>query len=305
MMKSVPRCFVMSITPFTPDGSIDEPAMTAHIKRLVDAGCGMYIGSPGTGEGHALSDSELDRIYRLAVEVSAGTVPVNANPPEGRTPARAIELAQLAARAGVDSVEIYTLDPGHGMAMTNRERDVYYDGILGQIDHPVTLSLQRPIASNWQLSIEDIVTLAARHQNIEGVHVQAMTTQFRLMLKGALGKSVAVYGPAPTALQDSLLGLDGFQSAEANIFPELAASIARVSVTGDVAAAAAGFRTLMLFLGQVDRWGTAVRWGKLALEALGLPGGNGIVRPPYVYPAEGLTDMKAILTKLGDRSAAP
>jgi 4-hydroxy-tetrahydrodipicolinate synthase len=299
MAKSAPRCFVMSITPFKADGSVDDDAMAAHVNRVAASGCGFYIGSPGTGEGHSLSDSELDRIYRIAVETAGKVVPVYANPPEARTPERALHLAKLASKAGIQAVEIYTLEPGHGMTMTRREREVYYDGLIGKIDHSVTLSLQRPGVANWQLSVDDVVALCARHSNIIGIHVQGMTTPFRINLRDALDTSIAVYGPAPAALQDTLSGLDGFQSAEGNVYPELMASIAAAGAGGDVAKAAQAFRKVVSFLGRVERWGTAVRWSKLALQCLNLPGGNGIVRPPYVYPADDLGEMRAILDSVG------
>lgn len=299
MDRSIPRCFVMSITPFKEDGSLDDKAMAAHVDRIAATGCGFYIGSPGTGEAHALSDAELDRIYRISVETAGSRVPVNANPPEARTPDRAFELAQIAIKAGIHAVEIYTLDPGHGMAMTRSERDVYYDGLLGKIDHPVTLSIQRPVVANWQLSIDDIVALKARYDNIVGVHVQAMTTQFRVNLRDALDGTVAIYGPAPAALQDMLVGLDGFQSAEGNVYPELVAKVAAAGAGGDIEEAAQSFRKVMSFLGRVERWGTAVRWSKLALQALGLPGGNGVVRPPYVYPFGDIAEIRGILDSIG------
>ena len=41
---SRPSTFVISITPFDAAGRIDEPGMRAHLRRMVAAGIGVYIG---------------------------------------------------------------------------------------------------------------------------------------------------------------------------------------------------------------------------------------------------------------------
>ena len=49
-----PRCFVISITPFTDEGAIDEGAFRQHVRRMAAAGVGVYVGGGGSGEGYTL-----------------------------------------------------------------------------------------------------------------------------------------------------------------------------------------------------------------------------------------------------------
>src|ERR1700722_13597292 len=72
-------------TTFRPDKSLDEEAQRAFLQRLRDAGLGMYLGSAGSGEGHALSRDELTRVYEIGVDIAGDAVQANANPPEQHT----------------------------------------------------------------------------------------------------------------------------------------------------------------------------------------------------------------------------
>ena len=56
-----PTWFVMVITPLDKNDRIHEGGFRAHLKRMVEAGLGIYVGSGGSGEGHALTLEEWQR----------------------------------------------------------------------------------------------------------------------------------------------------------------------------------------------------------------------------------------------------
>ncbi len=82
----LPGQFVMSVTPFDSKGEIDEVLLRAQLRRLRDAGLGVYLGSPGTGEGHTLDLPELRRLYEIGVSELKGAVPVFASGNSGANP---------------------------------------------------------------------------------------------------------------------------------------------------------------------------------------------------------------------------
>lgn len=47
------------VTPFGPDGGIDEDAYAAHVRAGVEAGAGGVFAACGTGEFHALAPKEI------------------------------------------------------------------------------------------------------------------------------------------------------------------------------------------------------------------------------------------------------
>jgi dihydrodipicolinate synthase/N-acetylneuraminate lyase len=126
-------------TTFTASGALDEDALRAHLARLVEANIGVLLGSCGSGEGGSLTRDELKRVYEIGVEECTGKVLVGSNQPERFTPREAIEQAQVAIAAGVDLVNIYGPYGLHGYRPTDAEYLRFFDRILAEIRHPVSL----------------------------------------------------------------------------------------------------------------------------------------------------------------------
>jgi 5-dehydro-4-deoxyglucarate dehydratase len=90
------------VTPFTETGEVDLAKLAEHIAKGVDAGPGGVFVACGTGEFHALEVGEFEDVVRVAVEVTAGRVPVYAG--AGGSVAQAKAFAQAAARTGADGL---------------------------------------------------------------------------------------------------------------------------------------------------------------------------------------------------------
>ncbi|MFJ9738469.1 5-dehydro-4-deoxyglucarate dehydratase [Streptomyces sp. NPDC101166] len=88
------------VTPFAQDGSLHEERLAQHIEAGVAAGAGGVFVACGTGEFHALTPDELERATRVAVETTAGRVPVLAA--AGGPAPVARDHAVRVARAGAD-----------------------------------------------------------------------------------------------------------------------------------------------------------------------------------------------------------
>ncbi len=63
-------------TPFDADGEIDEAAVRAQVRWLLDQGVHGLAAGGSTGEGHTLDADELRRLVATVVEEAAGSVPV-------------------------------------------------------------------------------------------------------------------------------------------------------------------------------------------------------------------------------------
>jgi 4-hydroxy-tetrahydrodipicolinate synthase len=95
--------FPAVLTMFDADGRIDEPAMRAHLDRLVNDGAHGVIVAGTSGEFISLDDAERRRLFEIAVDVVAGRVPVIAGTGTAST-ASTIALTRDAAAIGVDGV---------------------------------------------------------------------------------------------------------------------------------------------------------------------------------------------------------
>ena len=89
------------VTPFS-DGRVAEDTFAEFVEWQIAEGSSALVPCGTTGEAATLSDTEHRRIIEIAVEVSAGRVPVIAGCGSNST-AHAIELTRSAKEAGADA----------------------------------------------------------------------------------------------------------------------------------------------------------------------------------------------------------
>jgi 4-hydroxy-tetrahydrodipicolinate synthase len=294
----------MSITPFAASGAVDEDALREHLARMVEAGVAVYLGSPGSGEGHSLSREELAKVYRVGVEICKGKVPVYANPPEARTAAETLAKARLAMDAGVDLVQIYPVDAGHTMRPTEAEEEAYYRSVLDQLDCRVGLSVNL-LAGGYRTPISLFKRLCADYRQIELINVNQPPTSYLAELIEAVGPRVAFHTAAEMLPEGLTLGVKGCLTGQANVVPHLIRSIGRHFAKGRMEKCARVLSDVFRMNRAVGRFGLdpahpqemTPRWIKPAMAALALPGHrNGRMRPPYKSPSpQDIDAMGAIL----------
>lgn len=90
------------VTPFAPNGEVDVAALAEHIRRGVASGPGAVFAACGTGEFNALEVGEFETVVRVAVEATAGRVPVFAGC--GGSLPQARQFAAAAQRAGAQGL---------------------------------------------------------------------------------------------------------------------------------------------------------------------------------------------------------
>jgi 4-hydroxy-tetrahydrodipicolinate synthase len=275
----------MSITPFAADGSVDEEGLRTHLRRLVASDTGIYLGSGGAGEGHVLTVDELRLVYRIGVDEAKGRVPLYANPRESRSAAAMYEVARAAVDAGVDVVQIYQVDAGHGMIPTLREQEAYFNALLEKINHPVAISIHA--YAGYAAPVGLMSLLCERFPQIEAVNVMGPPNSYFLALRDALPGSVRMYTGVTNLVQLLALGAAGALLAENNIIPETCNAILRAWESRDLEALGTAMSTVQRFTTAVSPWApSTARWAKTAMKVLGLPAGNGVLRAPYLLPTE-------------------
>jgi 4-hydroxy-tetrahydrodipicolinate synthase len=94
------------VTPFDPDGRVDEDAFVSLLHHLLENGSDGVVVGGSTGEGSTLSDDEKLRLFELAVQESNGA-PVIAGTGSNDT-AHSIELTARAGQLGVDGMLVVT-----------------------------------------------------------------------------------------------------------------------------------------------------------------------------------------------------
>jgi 4-hydroxy-tetrahydrodipicolinate synthase len=286
--------YTMMATPFQDDGSLDLDGFAELLDTMAKANIGVYLGSGGAGEGHALSLGELHELYRVGVATCKGRVPVAANPREPRTAQQMLELATIAAEEGVDLVQLYSLDAGHGMKPTTAELNCYYRFLLDRIESPIAISVHAyypyPVPPTF------LGELCADYSQIEAINVimpMAYFLETRDVLQD-LGREVRLYTSMMSFAEGLYAGSYGVQSAEPNLIPYTMRRFADAVLSGDTATTAELFVFIYNFMRVCNRWApSTARWLKMGLKVLDLPGRNGVLREPYLLPGEDqLTSMR-------------
>jgi len=279
-----PLVYCMSITPFGKNGAIDEGALRAHLGRLIAANNGIYLGSPGSGEGYSLAAAELRTLYRIGVEEAAGKVPIHANIREGRSADDVLADIRIAIDAGVSLVQIYQLDPGHGMVPTYGEQEAYYREVLDAVDHPVAIAIHR---YGYHVPPSLVSKLVREYPQIQVVDIGGLANSYFLELRNGLPGHIRFYTRTFNTFESLAMGSSGLILAENNVIPRTCERIVAGYAGGDLNMMTAAVRALEDFRNVVSPWVSGnARWIKAALRVLGLPGGESIIRKPYQLLSE-------------------
>jgi 4-hydroxy-tetrahydrodipicolinate synthase len=261
---------VISLTPFDAEGNLDETQLRAHLGRMREAGIGVYLAGSGSGEAYTLSEEETQRILTIGVEELKGRVPVRHMGVEPRTAQEMLRMSAMAAECGVDAMQVYSLDVGHGQTPHRQELDAYYDEVLSQITLPAVISTHQSVGYLLPL---DLIDRLVSQYDVIGVNVTTPSHEFILQLIDRVGDRTEVHCGGPMhALTTHALGGTGYLSSEGNLAPKLCVSLVRHLDAGDMAAAFDAYRRIMELL-SLNMQYMHITATKTALSLLGLPGG--------------------------------
>ncbi len=264
--------FVIAITPFTTDGAFDEEAIRGHLRRMATAGIGVYVGGGGSGEGYVLANSEARRLLEISVEELKGRVPVRAMGVEPRTAVQMIEFVEMVSDMGLDAVQIYSLDQGHGHRPTHDEIYRYFDDVLSATNVPAVLSTHQSVG--YQVPVPMLSELVNRFDHLIGVNCSHQDLGYLSAMVDAIGDRVEIHVGGPhlglTALS---LGANGYLSSEGNLAPKLCVGVIDAYRRGDALALVDRFGKLLRLSNALYGAG-GIRATKAVLGALGLPGGS-------------------------------
>lgn len=263
-------CFVISITPFAANGSLDEDLFRAHMRRLAAGGIGVYVGGGGSGEGYTLSREDNARIFAIAVEELKGKVPVRAMGVEPRTAAQMLDFLNMAADAGMEAAQVYSLDVGHGHAPTIEELDAYFSEVIANAPLPLVLSTHQSVG--YRIAPELIVKLAEAPQVLAINCTHPDLTYLATVIDGVAAKKDVHVGGPMQGLTVLAFGGQGFLCSEGNLAPKLCVSVIEHYKAGNLDAMMDAFNKVVRLSGGLYGNG-GIRVTKAVLNHLGLPGG--------------------------------
>lgn len=102
-MTRLQGCGTALVTPFTPDGAVDDSALRALVEWQIAEGIDFLVPCGSTGEAQTLSLTEREQVVASVVEVAGGRVPVMAGATSNDT-ARAVDETRRMCRLGADYI---------------------------------------------------------------------------------------------------------------------------------------------------------------------------------------------------------
>ena len=266
--KPIRGSIVALVTPLLPNGQVDYPTLRKlidwHIAQGTD--CIGVVGT--TGESPTVNVEEHCEIIRVAVEQSAGKVPIMAGCGANST-AEAIELAQFAQKVGANcqlQVVPYYNKP------TQEGQYLHFAAIAEAVDLPVIL-YNVPGRTVADMSHETVLRVT-KVPGVVGFEEATGNIERAQWLVKETPDDFAVYsGDDPTAVALMLCGGQGNVSVTANVAPKLMHELCKAAMAGDVQSAMdIQFKLLTvhkhLF---VEPNPISVKW---AMERMGLCGGT-------------------------------
>ncbi len=221
-------CGTALVTPFQPDGAIDEAALRALVEWQITEGVHFLVPCGSTGEAVTMSAQEQRRVVAITAEVAAGRVPVVAGAGSNDT-ARAIATSRELKEAGATHLmhvsPMYNKPPQRGLI-------AHFKKIAESVDLPIIVyNVPGRTAGN----IEPATALAlAEVPTIIGIkEASGNLSQISQILRERPADFVVLSGDDALALPVMLLGGDGVISVVSNATPQPVVELIEASARGD------------------------------------------------------------------------
>ena len=209
-------CGTALITPFRPDGSVDEIALHAHVNWQIANGISLLVPCGTTGEAATLTEAEWLRVIEVTVAAAAGRVPVFAGATHNATHhavANAKKLAKISGLTGILTANPYYNKP-------NQEGQYqHFRAVAEAVDLPILL-YNIPGRTGANLEPQTVLRLA-EIPNLVGIKESSGNiTQITELLTQAPRAFRVFAGDDALALPTLAVGGIGLVSVASNAIPQ-------------------------------------------------------------------------------------
>lgn len=255
--------FPAATTQFAEDRSIDFEATKRVVDNLVRDGVHGIIAMGTVGENNSLRAEEKREVLAAIVEVVAGRVPVITGVSE-LTTELAADYAEAAERMGADGLMLL---PAMVYVPSEAELEEHVRRVAAATRLPIML-YNNPPAYRVSISIDTLQRLSDV-PNLAAIKESAPDPRRITDIINACGERYTVFaGLDDVALEELLLGAEGWVSGLTNAFPQESIALWDAFEAGDLARAREIYRWFMPLL-HLDAEHDLVQSIKLAEAVMG------------------------------------
>lgn len=251
------------LTPMTQQEAVDNAAFVTHIEILLSAGVdGLIIGG-SLGEASTLLFEEKLALCLAAKKLANGKVPVIMNIAEGST-REAIHQAKIATDNYIDGLMVL---PPMRYKADDQETVAFFAAVAANTSLPIML-YNNPVDYKIDITLDMLEALSV-YSNIQAIKesTRDVTNVTRIRNKFA-DRFAILCGVDTLALEELLLGADGWVAGLVDAFPKETVAIYRLAKAGRIAEAVAIYRWFMPLL-ELDIHPKLVQYIKLAASLTG------------------------------------
>jgi 4-hydroxy-tetrahydrodipicolinate synthase len=292
MRRAFTGCGTALVTPFARDGTLDEARLRSLVKRQIDAGIHFLVPCGTTGESPTLSGAERRRVVEIAVETSAGRVPVLAGA-GGYDTREVIETAREMAHAGAQG--LLSVTPYYNKP-TPEGLYQHYGAIAEAVGLPIVV-YNVPGRTGCNVEAGTLKRLATIAEVIGVKEASGNVTQMCEICRAVPDDFIVLSGDDALTLPLMAVGGRGIISVASNEIPAEMSQMVEAAERNDFAAARAIHQRILplLLINFVESNPMPV---KAAMVDMGLL--EEVYRLPMVSPrAESREKVRAVLRDLG------
>lgn len=219
---------VAIITPFTADGKVNEKVLAEIIEYQISHSTDAIVICGTTGESATLDHNEHTQAIKIAVDVTAGRIPVIAGTGSNDT-AYALKLSNDAEKLGVDGLLMVT--PYYNKA-SQEGLIKHFSYVADRVSTPIIL-YNVPSRTGCEIKPETYAELA-KHKMIYAAKEATGNLSSIAKTISLVPEDFAIYSGNDDQITPIMsLGGKGVISVLSNILPQVAHDIAQTALDGD------------------------------------------------------------------------
>ena len=222
-------CGTALVTPFLPDGSLDEPALRAHVQSQIENGISLLIPCGTTGEASTLTEAETHRVIEITIEVAAGRAPIFAGCTHNAT-SQAVHNAKRIAKIP-NLTGILTANPYYNRP--NQEGQYQHFRAIAEAVHLPILLYNIPGRTATNLLPETVLRLTEIPNIVAIKESSGVMGQITELLANAPSTFSVLAGDDALALPVIALGGTGLVSVASNAIPGPMSLMIAAALSGD------------------------------------------------------------------------